>query len=71
MNIVPLFGYIMLTCSYNVYPLTPHFYKVKFGFTGLNIIFPRLLLNIDCGNSLESHQRGGYNMYQRSMLLPL
>ena len=24
----------MITCPCNVYPLTPHFYIVKFGFTG-------------------------------------
>ena len=30
---------IMLTCSCNVHPLTPHFYIVKVGFTGVYIIF--------------------------------
>ena len=28
----------MLTCPWNVYPLTPHFYIVKVGFTGVYII---------------------------------
>ena len=36
-----------------VYPLTPHFYIVKVGFTGVFIIFLFLLLNIYCGYSLE------------------
>ena len=31
--------YIMKTSSCNVYPLTPHFYLVKLGFTGEYIIF--------------------------------
>ena len=35
-------------------PLTPHFYIVKLGFTGVYIIFVFLLLNIDCG--LEPRQ---------------
>ena len=30
---------IMLTCPCNVDPLTPNFYIVKLGFTGVNIIF--------------------------------
>ena len=30
---------IMLTCPCNVYPLTPHFYIVKLGFTGWGIHF--------------------------------
>ena len=30
---------IMLTCPCNVYPITPHFYIVKLGFTGVYIIF--------------------------------
>ena len=30
--------YIMLTSPYNVYPLTPHFYIVKLGFTEVYII---------------------------------
>ena len=34
---------IRITCPCNVYPLTPHFYIVKLGFTGLYIIFLFLL----------------------------
>ena len=44
---------IMQTCQCNEYPLIPHFYIVKLGFTGVYIIFLFLLLNIDCGYSLE------------------
>ena len=54
---------IMQTCPCNVYPLTPHFYIVKLGFTGVYIIFLFLLQNIDCGYSLEPPQRGGSNVY--------
>ena len=32
-----LFLAIMLTCPYNVYPLTPHFYIVKLGCIGVFI----------------------------------
>ena len=35
--------YIMITSPCNVYPLTFHFYIVKLGFTGINIIFLFLL----------------------------
>ena len=44
---------IMKTCPCNEHPLTPHFYIVKLGFTGVYIIFLFLLKNIDCGYSLE------------------
>ena len=44
---------ITQTCPCNVDPLTPHFYMVKMGFTGVNIIFYFLLENIECGYSLE------------------
>ena len=44
---------IMITSPCNVYPLTPHFYVVKLGFTEVYIIFLILLQNIDCGYSLE------------------
>ena len=43
----------MLICPCNVHPLTPHFYIVKLGFTGVYIIFLFLLQSIDCGYSLE------------------
>ena len=34
---------IMQTSPYNEYPLTPHFYIVKLGFTGVYIFFLFLL----------------------------
>ena len=37
---------------------------VKLEFTDLF-----LLQNIDCGYSLQSHRRGGCNMYQQSVVL--
>ena len=46
-------AYIMITCLCNVYPLTPLFYIVKLGFTGVYNIFLFLFQNIDCGYSLE------------------
>ena len=30
---------IMITCPCNLYPLTPHFYILKLGFTGVYVIF--------------------------------
>ena len=45
--------YITKTCPCNEHPLTPHFYIVKLGFTGVYIIFLFLLQNIGCGYSLE------------------
>ena len=53
-----MMGDIMLTFPCNVHPLTPHFYVVKLGFTGvyMSIIFLFLLLNTDCGYSLEPPQ---------------
>ena len=48
---------IMITCPCNVHRLTPHFYIVKLGLTGVYIFFLFLLLNIDCGYSLEPPQR--------------
>ena len=57
----------MKTCLYNFDPLKPHFYIVKLGFTGLYIIFPILLKNIDRGYLLELPRRGGSNKYPQSM----
>ena len=34
---------IRITCPCNVYPLTPHFYRVKLGFTGVYMFFLFLL----------------------------
>ena len=36
-------GRIMITCPYDLDPLTPHFYIVKVGFTGVYINFLFLL----------------------------
>ena len=44
---------IRITCPCDLYPLTPKFYIVKLGCTGVYIIFLFLLQNIDCGYSLE------------------
>ena len=58
---------ITKTYLYNFDPLKPHFYIVKLGFTGVNIIFVISAKNIDCGYSLE--RRGGSNEYPQSMFL--
>ena len=58
---------IMITSLCNVYPLTPHFYIVNLGFTGVYIFFLFLLLNIDRGYSLEPPQLGGSNVYPQPM----
>ena len=49
----PLAECIMKTCPCKEYPLTPHFYIVKLGFTRVYLFFLFLLKNIDCGYSLE------------------
>ena len=49
---------IMLTCPCNVHPLSPHFYIVKLGFTGVYIIFLIFALN---------HKLWVLNVYPRSM----
>ena len=54
---------IMKTCPCKVYPLKPHFFIVKLGYTGVYLFFLFLLQNIDCGYSLEPPQRGGSNVY--------
>ena len=54
-----LVHYITKTCLYNVDPLKPHFYIVKLGFTGVDIIFLIPAQNKDCGYSLEPPRRGG------------
>ena len=53
----------MKTCPCNEDLLTTHFYIAKLRFAGVYIVFLFLLLNIDCGYSLE----GGSNVYPRSM----
>ena len=50
------FGTIRITCLCNEDPLTPHFYINKTGvYRGIHF-FLFLLLNIDCGYSLEPPQ---------------
>ena len=66
-NIANTLIFITKTYLYNFDPLKPHFYIVKLGFTGVNIIFLFLLKNIDCGYLLEPPQRGGSNEYPQSM----
>ena len=58
---------IRKTSPCNIYPLKPHFYKVKLGFAGVYLFFLFLLQNIDCGYSLEPPRRGGSNEYPQSM----
>ena len=48
---------IKKTCPCKIYPLQPHFYIVKLGFTGVCLFFLFLLQNIDCGYSLEPPRR--------------
>ena len=63
---ISLILYITKTDLYSLYPLKPHLYIVKLGFTGVYIIFLFLLKNIDCGYSLELPRRGSSN-YPQSM----
>ena len=58
---------IRKTCLYNGYPIKPHFYIVKLGFTGVYIIFHISAQKIDCGYSLEPPRRGGSNEYPQSI----
>ena len=58
---------ITKTRLYNFDPLKPHFNVVKLGFAGVYIIFLILLLNIDCGYSLEPPWQGSSNKYLQSM----
>ena len=58
-----LWVYITKTRLYNFYPLKPHFYIVKLGFTGVYIIFLISAQNIDFVYSLEPPRRGGSNEY--------
>ena len=50
-----------------LWPLKPHFYIVKLGFTGVYIIFLISAQNVDCGYSLEPPRWGGSNEYPQSM----
>ena len=58
---------ITKTCLYNFDPLKPHFYIVKLGFVGVDIIFLISAQNIDCEYSLEPPRWGGSNEYPQSM----
>ena len=51
-------------CSFEL--LKPHFYIVKLGFTGVDIIFLISAQNIDCRYSLEPTRRGS-TVYKQSM----
>ena len=62
-----LYFIITKTRLYNFDPLKPHFYTVKLGFTGVNIIFLISAQNIDCGYSFELPCRGGSNEFPQSM----
>ena len=64
---IPPITCIRKTCPCYVYPLIPHFYIAKLGYTGVYLFFLFLLQNIDCGYSLEPPQRGGSNVYPQSM----
>ena len=80
-----LYLFITKTCLYNFDSLKPHFYIVKLGFTGVDIVFlisaqkHRLWVlvstaspsaqNIGYGYSLELPRRGGSNEYPQSMFL--
>ena len=61
------FPSITKTYLYNFDPFKPHFYIVKLGFTGVDIIFLISAQNIDCEYSLEPPRRGGSNGYSQSM----
>ena len=65
---------IKKTCPCNEYPLKPHFYIERLGYTGVYLFFlrgiPIFLIfaqNIDCGYTLEPPRRGGSNEYPQSM----
>ena len=50
-------------CPWNVFPLIPHFYIVKIGFTGVYLFFLFLIQNIH----VDVGTRGGCNVYPQSM----
>ena len=59
--------FITKTYLYNFDPLKPHFYVVKLGFAGVQVIFLISAQNMDCGYSLEPSRRSGSNEYPQSM----
>ena len=58
---------ITKTCLFNFYPLQPHSYIVKLGFTGVYIIFLICAQKHRLWYSLEPPRRGGSNEYLQSM----
>ena len=50
-----------------IWPLKPHFYIVKLGFTGYTLFSLFMLKNINCWYSLEPPRRGGFNEYPQFM----
>ena len=61
------FGCITRTRLYNFDLLKPHFYIVKLGFTGVNIIFLISAQKHRLWYSLEPPRRGGSNEYLQPM----
>ena len=59
--------FITKTRLYNFDPLKSHFYIVKLGVTGVDIIFLISAQNIDCEYSLELPRWGSSNEYSQSM----
>ena len=61
---------IMITCPCTIDPLTPHFYMVKLGFTGIYILFlifaqkHKLWVLV---RTASSSSLGGSNVYPQSM----
>ena len=53
--------YYLTSYLHNFDPLKPHFYIIKFGFSGVYIIFLISAENIDCGYSFEPPWRGRSN----------
>ena len=59
--------YIRKTYQYNIDLLKPHFYIVKLGFRGVDIIFLTSAQNIDCVLSLERPCQSSSNASPKSM----
>ena len=60
----------MITSPCNVYPLTPHFYIVKLGFTGVYIIFSFLLKNMDCESMVKTSNVKVKEMAYKTLVRP-
>ena len=61
--------FITKTSPCNEHPLTPHFYKVKLGFTGVFFFFLFLLQNIDCGEKYSKFSSENEHFYSREIFL--